>query len=541
MLRRVSQALFLGWFLGLLFAARELNAGDAERFDHFFFQIDPLIQIFTWFSARTLATFSLLAVGTLLVTVLLGRVFCGWMCPLGTLHHFFGWLGTRFRRPKDRLRAAAWTRAQNFKYFLLAALLVMALFGAHWIGIFDPISLLQRTFGTAVLPALQYALEDSSTAVYQADPQVGPLHATLLTEPAYQFTRDHVFTKARKAFLGGVTIFAVFLGILGLNFFRNRFWCRYICPTGALLGLFSRRPALRLKNDASACKQCDGCLLVCPAGAEPHHPGKYLPTECYACWNCVAACKFETIKFKFARPLRRTTEAKLDAKRRSVVTAAAAGVVGFLLLRVSPQAQGKTYNPVLIRPPGALPEREFLQRCLQCGLCMDVCPTNALHPAWTQAGLEGLWTPVLVPQHGFCEYACNLCGKVCPTQAIQALPMPEKKKVKIGMATFDTTRCLPYAYGRSCIVCEEHCPIPTKAIYFVETEVTLRDGAKPVLKQPRVDAELCIGCGICENKCVFEDRAAVRITSANETRHPQNQPILAGGAFSSVVADSYAP
>lgn len=194
-------------------------------------------------------------------------------------------------------------------------------------------------------------------------------------------------------------------------------------------------------------------------------------------------------------------------------------------MRVTPQARGKRFNPLLIRPPGAREERAFLQRCTACGVCMKICPTGGLQPTLTEAGLEGLWTPRLVPRVGYCDYECSLCSQVCPTEAIAPLTIEAKQKVKIGLATFDTTRCIPYAYGRDCMVCEEHCPIPTKAIYCVETEVKDRNGNVKTIKQPRVDPDLCIGCGICENVCPFKDRPAIRVTSANESRNPGNQPI----------------
>jgi len=159
---------------------------------------------------------------------------------------------------------------------------------------------------------------------------------------------------------------------------------------------------------------------------------------------------------------------------------------------------------------------------------MKACPTNGLQPTGLEAGLEGLWTPMLAPRVGYCEFNCNLCGQVCPTGAIQELVLDEKKKVRIGLAAFDTTRCLPYAYGRECLVCEEHCPLPKKAIYFLPTEVRRRDGSTVTLKQPHVDADLCTGCSVCEYVCVFKDRAAIRVTSANETRHTGNQAILVG-------------
>jgi MauM/NapG family ferredoxin protein len=209
-----------------------------------------------------------------------------------------------------------------------------------------------------------------------------------------------------------------------------------------------------------------------------------------------------------------------------MIGSAAGGLVTLALLRATPQGRGRRFHPFLIRPPGALAEREFLQRCTGCGLCMKVCPTGGLQPALTEAGLEGLWTPVLVPRIGYCEYDCTLCGQVCPTGAIQQLSVEEKHAVKMGLARFDTRRCLPYAYGRECVVCEEHCPVPDKAIYAVEVEVVDREGNRQVIKQPQIDPDLCTGCGVCENVCVFRDQPAVRVYSSNETRNPDNQPIL---------------
>ncbi len=267
--------------------------------------------------------------------------------------------------------------------------------------------------------------------------------------------------------------------------------------------------------------------------------------ECYGCWNCVASCDNGAIDFKFETPWKKPVAGKLDLGRRKVIGALAGGLGGLFLLRLPPQARSRTYNPELIRPPGSLPERDFIDRCISCGACMKVCPPNALHPALGQAGLEGLWTPVLVPRLGYCEFECNLCGQICPTGAIAPLPLAEKKVFVMGLAFFDTTRCLPYAYDRECIVCEEHCPIPTKAIYFTEKEITRRDGSRTVLKLPRVDANLCTGCGICETKCPFRDLAAIRITSAGETRNPDNQPILPGneeydlGGYGAEADDPY--
>jgi ferredoxin len=127
---------------------------------------------------------------------------------------------------------------------------------------------------------------------------------------------------------------------------------------------------------------------------------------------------------------------------------------------------------------------------------------------------------------GYCEYNCTLCGQVCPTQALEKLPLAEKVVLKIGLAWIDVDRCLPYAYQTPCIVCEEHCPTPVKAIWFEEREIPTKDGGTKLMKLPVIDPEHCIGCGICEYMCPVMDKPAVYCTSAGETRDPNNMPLL---------------
>lgn len=523
--RRLTQGAFLCLFFWLLWATRFVEGAPPSRWLRLFFDLDPLAAAATWLAAHALPAFPLLALVTVVATVFLGRVFCGWVCPLGTVHTLASWSRKYLRRTPPR--RDAWSRWQRAKYYVLAALLVMAVFGAPWIGVLDPIPLLYRTTVTALYPGVQYAIEDGATAVYQADPHLGPLRAKSVTEPAYRFLRDNVFLTKRQAFINATAILGIFAAIVLLNLYRARFWCRYVCPLGGLLGLLAPRPVLRLQS-APGCTGCGRCAVRCPAAADPDKPNGWRATECFGCWNCVAACNNNAITFKFRSPFPAPSTAKLDLSKRALLSAGASGVGGLVLFRLSPQAQGRTYNPSLIRPPGARPEREFVQRCLQCGACMKACPTNGLQPALFEAGLEGLWTPVLVPRIGYCEYNCNLCGQVCPTEAIEPLPIEEKKKLRLGLATLDRSRCLPYAYDRECMVCEEHCPVSPKAIFFLSQEVQTRNGKTAVLKQPRVDPDRCTGCGICENVCVFKDRAAIRVTSANETRHSGNRAILTG-------------
>ncbi len=204
--------------------------------------------------------------------------------------------------------------------------------------------------------------------------------------------------------------------------------------------------------------------------------------------------------------------AQIDVKRRHVVVAGVAGLGGGLLFHAQPPALRRDLNPAFIRPPGALAEDEFLGKCIRCGECMKVCPTNAIQPAFLESGFEGMWSPLLKMRLGYCEYKCNMCTDVCPTGAIGKLPLEKKQKTKIGLSVVDKDRCLPYAYGANCQRCYDQCPLPDKAISMVEAAVSV--GPRTVrIKQPQVVAKLCIGCGICENKCPVNGSAAIRVQS----------------------------
>lgn len=206
------------------------------------------------------------------------------------------------------------------------------------------------------------------------------------------------------------------------------------------------------------------------------------------------------------------------------MASALGGLIAVPLVKLNPMPHSS--HAKLIRPPGALSEDLFLKKCVKCGECMKVCLTNGLHPCLMEAGIEGIWSPILVPKLGYCEYSCTLCGRVCPTGAIKKLTEEEKKVTKIGLAFINKNRCLPYAFQTSCIVCEEHCPTSPKAIWFEEKEVAVRDGRIEVLKLPHVDSKLCIGCGICEAKCPISDNPAIAVTSIGESRSRKSKILL---------------
>jgi polyferredoxin len=510
-LRRLSQALFLLLFLFLFIQTESKGADELGYPVKFFLDFDPLISISALLSAHAIETGFYLSIVVIVMTAILGRVFCGWICPFGTLHNIVGYFN-------KRESSGIHTTWYAFKYYILFFLLASSLFTAQLVGIMDPISLLIRSLSISIYPALNYLTRASFDTIYRLNIPV----ITDGSEFLYGILKKGFLSFTQPFFLQGVFIGVLFLFILGLNLYERRFWCKYLCPLGALLGILSRFSVLN-RSVSEGCTSCGVCQEVCPGNAITDSDGSWRSTECLYCIDCDDLCPQKAIRFGF---IKKNKGVPLDLARRNTLVSVIAGITAVPLLRIIPQSGRSYINPALIRPPGALKEEEFLKRCVRCGECMKVCITNGLQPTLFDAGLEGIWTPKLVPKIGYCEFRCTLCGQVCPTGAIEKLPLGEKEKVKIGTAVIDTGRCLPYAFNIPCIVCEEVCPTPKKSIWFETVKAKNRKGTEVVLKQPRVDIELCVGCGICETYCPVKGKPAIYVISANETRSEDNQILL---------------
>jgi len=271
------------------------------------------------------------------------------------------------------------------------------------------------------------------------------------------------------------------------------------------------------------CGDCGRCRDLCPMRPEQ---GRLEAGECIVCMNCERDCRDRRVTFKLAAPLKGA--GPLLPERRVLLGGMAAG----LLLAVPARFRSPEMTATLLRPPGVRAEDEFLKKCVRCGECIKVCLKNALYPAAWQSGVEGFYTPCLIPRLGYCEYNCTLCGQVCPTGAIPRLPVEAKRREVIGKAVFDKNHCLPFAKRIDCIVCEEHCPIPDKAIRSREVTVVGSDGVERIVKEPYILDETCNGCGICENVCPLEGRAGVQVLAVIN-RTPLSEPV-----FGSEPADS---
>lgn len=536
LLRRISQISFLLLFFELLIltslsgmpgVAGDLHVHAPVRL---FFEWDPLVALGNALASRALYRGLLWSLIILLPTLFLGRFFCGWICPLGTLQHFAGNLPSDVKRGKQRIESNRYKHWQTVKYVVLIAGLVAALFGSMVMGWLDPFSILVRSFGLSILPAFNVALRAALAPLEHS--HIGFIHTIGATvQDVLQFT---ILDFRQTHFRQGVFFGILFIAILAASLRVTRFWCRSLCPLGALLGAMSRWSVLGLHKDAKSCDQCNRCLLHCQGGDDPIGSAPWHKAECLMCMNCVGSCPHSSLQFRFFRKEREV--ATPDLGRRRAVTGLAAGAVAVPLLRTE-VAMGKDRHERLLRPPGSLAEPDFLSRCIRCGECMKVCPNNSLHPTLNEAGLEGLWTPTLVPRIGYCEPSCTLCSEVCPTGAIWQITAGEKgwvtgggqsnsKPVRLGTAFYDVGHCLPWAMATDCIVCEEWCPVSPKAIFTVNAQVVDSEGKVKTLKQPHVDPSRCVGCGACEYACPIQDHPAVYVTSIGESRSPSGQILL---------------
>ncbi|HCS47711.1 MAG TPA: (4Fe-4S)-binding protein [Candidatus Aminicenantes bacterium] len=510
LLRIITQAVFFGLFLYLLFKTHFTGQDYIGRVE-VFFHFDPLLAIATAIASRVLFASFILAGVTLVVTLVAGRYVCGWVCPLGSVHQFFSFVFKKAKLLKPRKEEKSAGRLA-WKYYILLAVLVGSLFTVDLVGIADPLSFLYRSFATGIIPWFARA-----GAAF-----IGLLYGLKLSSAGDAAAQFFGTLSLNQTFQQGFFLSLLFLGAVLLNISKERFWCRYLCPAGALLGLFSRWNVGKVRVDMDKCIKCNLCTLHCQTQANPYPNEQWRSSECVYCYTCASICPTKAVYF----PVKRTPEkiASVNLSRRRLIFTSALAVVAAPFFKITPA--GKRAAAKLIRPPGALPEPKFLQKCVKCSECMKACPTNGLQPALDEAGPEGIWTPVLKPRIGYCEYYCSLCTQVCPTGAIKELTIEEKIKVKIGSAWINKDRCIPYALGLPCIVCEEHCPTSPKAIKFVMVEAKLPDGTVATQKAPVIDLDLCIGCGICETKCPVMDDPAIYCTSVGEDRSEKNRLLL---------------
>lgn len=494
--QRISQTLSLAVFIGLvglttfpLFSPVSVEA---------IITLDPVVVLGTWLSSRNFAPAFWPGLAVLGMTVLFGRFFCGTLCPMGTTidvaDRCFGAIGRNIQH-QDVWRPV--------KYWLFFFILGSALFGISFVFLAAPLSLITRLYGLIFHSAF-CAAAAKSLFFFR------PLAETL-NMPALAYFQ----VASPRYALQWVTVI-IFLGIFAGVLGSTRFWCRYLCPAGAAFALLSRRPLIK-RHVSDACTNCGLCQKKCPMDAIGDAPIDTRHGDCIVCQTCVHVCPTSAISFKRAALSWKSSLSGFSSARRQWLLAALSGAGAAVLTQSTlgyPSAQNGTgivAPPELVRPPGAVPEIDFLSACIRCGACMKACPTNTLQPLGLEAGLAAFFSPKALARRGPCDPVCNACGHVCPTGAIRALLPEEKIWAKIGTAQILRHRCLAWEFDRNCLVCDEVCPYDAISLQKVEGMAT---------QVPFVDETRCSGCGFCEFHCPVQNQSAIEVSPMAAFRIP---------------------
>lgn len=483
-IRRIIQAACLlvyfdlffhvSWPYAPIFSSRVLPDKEWLPVETFLW-IDPLTGLSTAIAAGGWNVALLGMAGILAAGLVIPRAFCGYLCPLGTLIDLLDFLVWK-RLP--RLRAQQGWPWVHLRFYLLAAVLAASLGGVLLAGLVAAIPVLTR--------GLLFSAGHLQLGFAKNWGMVPPLTGAM-----------------------GLSL-ALFVLVFLLSWFRPRCWCRYVCPSGALLSLPSLlRWSKRQVDDR--CIQCGKCIKICPFDAiQPDFATRAL--NCTFCQTCGGVCPTEAIQFiplspSTARPNGDGAAAQ-PLTRRAVLGAVAGGAAAALLGQWAPSSRARP-----VRPPGSVPEKEFLDLCIRCEQCIKVCPGPVLQAAGWEHGFEALWTPVAVFPHAGCHPDCNFCAQVCPTGAIRPLSLADKKRFLMGLADIDRSGCLPHCGERDCQLCFDECnaagyraiemrpiqlstgPIPEGMFSPEEIEQMGR------ILAPFVHTEVCVGCGLCEYRC----------------------------------------
>ena len=407
--------------------------------------------------------------GILLVTLLIGRIYCSVLCPLGVFQDIVLWLRRFLGKWLKPLRKKfKWNKEPRAVRYILAAGFIACI-------IFD-IQIVVALLG----PYSAY----------------GRMVASLLGgSPA------PVIIAAAATFI-----------VTGLcAWFWGRAYCNTICPVGTVLGSISRYQLFGVVIDHDKCIQCGACSRACKASCIKEGSVEIDRSRCVDCFDCIEKCPKGAISFgrrSFAGA--QDNSKKQDGGRRAFLSSSAVLIAGAASSAVAGAQEMKldgglaavmpkqpiARKPLLV-PPGARSEKHFYDSCTACQLCITACPNGVLRPS---TDLDHLLQPQMGYEKGFCRPECTACSDICPAGAIAPVKVEAKTLIRIGTATVDPALCLAAREEEHCGSCARHCP--TGAISMVEV-----DG----IRRPVVAEEQCIGCGKCEYLCPSRPISAITV------------------------------
>ena len=428
-----------------------------------------------------------------LLTLLVGRIYCSVICPLGVFQDIVSWISGRRKKKKYRFSYSPeikWLRYGVLGLFVIALLTSVGSF----VALLAPYSSYGRIATNLFAPMYRWGNNLLAYFAERAD--------------SYAFYETEVWLKSLPTFLIAVFTFIVLIVLAWRN---GRTYCNTVCPVGTILGFFSRFSLFRPVINKEKCKNCSLCSRGCKAACidYKHHHIDY--SRCIACMDCIDTCKHDALRLEYRwkntdktstnKSAQTVTSGQIDNTRRSFLSATAVLAATSMVKAQEKKVDGGLavvedkkipVRATPIVPPGAWSARHFARHCTACQLCVSACPNNVLRPS---TELMKLMQPEMSYERGYCRPECTSCSEVCPTGAIRPITIEEKSSTRIGHAVWIRKNCIPLTDGVECGNCACHCP--SGAILMVPSD---SDDPNSV-RIPVVNAERCIGCGACENLC----------------------------------------
>ena len=529
MLKLTRRILAIIFWLGITFLFLDFTGTL-----HPYFGWMAKIQFLPSILAVDISTIILLIVLTLLV----GRIYCSIICPLGVLQDFFAWIGklSIFRKNKKAKFANKYSYSKPKTWLRLAvlALFIIMLLASINAGVIllAPYSSYGRMVASLLQPA--YIEINNLLALWSE------------ANDNYMFYQVEQHNNPTILFaVAAITAITLFI----LAFKNGRTYCNTICPVGTVLGYLAKFSLGKIKVEDSKCIQCGLCAQNCKAACIKVEKGKPVVidyTRCVTCGDCETVCNKKAIGLKYApvwekgnKTTKDTSEKNTDSdiSRRSFLS-----ITGTALATAAIKAQEKTTDGGLaeiedkqiperatsITPPGSLSARNLQQHCTACQLCIANCPNGVLRPSQK---LETFLQPEMQYDKGYCRPECTRCTDVCPTGAIRPITKEEKTAIQIGHAVWVEKNCIPLTDGQNCGNCAKHCP--TGAIQMIPADRSLkrhpeygfwmdangnRVNTRNMKQIPAINTEKCIGCGSCEYLCPARPFSAIYVEGHEQHR-----------------------
>ena len=429
-----------------------------------------------------------------LLTLLFGRVYCSFLCPLGAVQDLVLW----FRRRNYKHRRFPYTLPMFGWHYAVTALVIASAAAGSLLLLnnLEPFSTTGRMMTHIVRPALM--LINNATSLLSRS-----LGGMGIAEVPFAWPGWWT--------LMGAAAFMIF--ILVLSFRSGRLFCNLLCPVGGVLSLLSHKPAFAVRIADHDCIDCGLCERVCRAQCIDSIKRTIDTAACVGCFDCLESCPTHVIEYQWGE---RKAVPPADGRRQAVTALTAVAVAGLVpdAVKEERQALYDKAKTLPVVPPGGLEKSRFSQLCTGCQLCVSACPTQVIQPALGHYGWEGIFQPRMDYAVNYCTFDCVRCGEVCPTGALKPLTLGRKHITQIGKAIFVKEDCIVETKKKDCGACAEHCP--TKAVKMVPYEGKLQI--------PEVTNEYCVGCGACEHACPTEPRRAIYVKA--HTQHEYARPRL---------------